>query len=99
VCRIIEYNHQNIEHVLQDQKHKRISKDYDRRSNERSTGSQYIVSEEKDVSQKLNRSSDFMEIIRLNRPSQTKNTPSDLEDLQTSEVPERPRLHVRFVVF
>jgi len=52
-----------------------------------------------DASQKLKRSSDFMEIIKLRRPNQTQKTPSGLENLQNSEAPEGPRLHVRFVVF
>ena len=89
----------SIEHVLKHQKHKRSSKDYSRRSEEMSSRSQHHGSEEKDVSPKLNRSSDSVEIIILRRPSQTQKTPLNLEDLQTSELIDGPRLHVRFVVF
>lgn len=81
---INEYIYQIIEHVLKHQKHKRNSKDYGRRYNERSTRSQLIGSEEKDTSQKLERSSNSVDIIILRRPNQTQETPSDLEDLHTS---------------
>jgi len=53
----------------------------------------------KDVSQKLKKSLNSVEIIRLRRPSRTHKNPSDLEDLQTSEAREGPRLHASFVVF
>jgi len=86
--------HQEIEHILKHQKLKRNLKDCDRRSEETSTRSQHIGSEENDVSQKLK-----VDLIRLYEHHQTQKTPLDLEDLQTPEEPEGPKLHVKFIVF
>jgi len=57
----------SIEQVWKHQKHKRSSKDFGRRYEERSTRSQHIESEEKDVSQKLKRSSEFWKIFKLQK--------------------------------
>jgi len=46
MCKIVEYIYQSIEHVLKHQKHKRSLKDYGIRSEERSTRSQHLGSEE-----------------------------------------------------
>jgi len=75
VCRIIKYIHQEIEQVLKHQKHKRSLKDYGRISEERSTISQHIGSEEKDTSQRLETS-----LIRLCRDHQTQKTLPDSKD-------------------
>jgi len=48
VCRIIEYIHQSIEHVLKHEKKKRSLKDYGNGFEERSTISQHLGSEDED---------------------------------------------------